>query len=155
MKHACLKRFAYGQTGAGKTHTMYGSDSAPGLVPRAAEELFGVLGRYAHECSAKVVCSMFELYRDELVDLLFVKAKGKAPAVLDIKKDVRGTVKAGGLRRPSDAFGSGGERGGDRGRQPCGPSEGHPERHGAAPRRWAPAKRGLREAVYVRSRPRK
>eukprot|EP00434_Breviolum_minutum_P003497 symbB.v1.2.003073.t3/scaffold169.1/size288995/1 len=87
------KRFAYGQTGAGKTHTMYGSDAMPGLVPRAAEELFSVLRRYAHECDAKVVCSMFELYRDDLVDLLFTKAKGKVPPTLDIKKDPRGTVK--------------------------------------------------------------
>eukprot|EP00438_Fugacium_kawagutii_P006516 Skav209109 [mRNA] locus=scaffold179:191100:204141:+ [translate_table: standard] len=29
--------FAYGQTGAGKTHTMYGNDAMPGLVPRAAQ----------------------------------------------------------------------------------------------------------------------
>eukprot|EP00434_Breviolum_minutum_P003495 symbB.v1.2.003073.t1/scaffold169.1/size288995/1 len=65
----------------------------PGLVPRAAEELFSVLRRYAHECDAKVVCSMFELYRDDLVDLLFTKAKGKVPPTLDIKKDPRGTVK--------------------------------------------------------------
>lgn len=85
--------FAYGQTGAGKTHTMYGSDAMPGLVPRAAEELFHVLRRYAHECEARVVCSMFELYRDDLVDLLFTKAKGKVPPTLDIKKDPRGTVK--------------------------------------------------------------
>ncbi|CAE7429738.1 KIN14E [Symbiodinium sp. CCMP2592] len=107
--------FAYGQTGAGKTHTMCPNLSSqlplaastfltfvailcpqkamPGLVPRAAEELFTVLRRYAHECESKVLCSMFELYRDDLVDLLFTKAKGKAPPVLDIKKDPRGTVK--------------------------------------------------------------
>lgn len=36
---------------------------------------------------------MFELYRDDLVDLLFTKAKGKVAPVLDIKKDPRGTVK--------------------------------------------------------------
>ena len=40
---------------------------------------------------------MFELYRDELVDLLFLKQKNKAVPVLDIKKDVRGTVKARAL----------------------------------------------------------
>jgi len=85
--------FAYGQTGAGKTHTMYGSDAMPGLVPRAAEELFTVLRRYAHECESKVMCSMFELYRDDLVDLLYTKVKGKAPPLLDVKKDIRGTVK--------------------------------------------------------------
>lgn len=85
--------FAYGQTGAGKTHTMYGNDAMPGLVPRAAHELFQVIGRYAHDCESRVLCSMFELYRDELVDLLVTKVKGKTPPSLDIKKDSRGTVK--------------------------------------------------------------
>mmetsp|Transcript_14426 Transcript_14426/g.31243 ORF Transcript_14426/g.31243 Transcript_14426/m.31243 type:complete len:693 (+) Transcript_14426:1-2079(+) len=84
--------FAYGQTGAGKTHTMYGSDSAPGLVPRIAQEIFEVLGKYAHEAQALVHCSMFELYRDDLVDLFQPKVKGKAPPILDIKKDTRGSV---------------------------------------------------------------
>ncbi|CAJ1386917.1 unnamed protein product [Effrenium voratum] len=50
-------------------------------------------GRYAHECESKVMCSMFELYRDDLVDLLYTKVKGKAPPLLDVKKDIRGTVK--------------------------------------------------------------
>eukprot|EP00931_Biecheleriopsis_adriatica_P080223 TRINITY_DN5357_c0_g1_i1.p1 TRINITY_DN5357_c0_g1~~TRINITY_DN5357_c0_g1_i1.p1 ORF type:complete len:1397 (+),score=386.71 TRINITY_DN5357_c0_g1_i1:437-4192(+) len=85
--------FAYGQTGAGKTHTMYGSESMPGLVPRAANELFEVLGRYNHECESRVLCSMFELYLDDLIDLLVTKTKGKTPPALDIKKDSRGTVK--------------------------------------------------------------
>eukprot|EP00930_Biecheleria_cincta_P023564 TRINITY_DN17016_c0_g1_i1.p1 TRINITY_DN17016_c0_g1~~TRINITY_DN17016_c0_g1_i1.p1 ORF type:complete len:1264 (-),score=307.06 TRINITY_DN17016_c0_g1_i1:30-3821(-) len=85
--------FAYGQTGAGKTHTMYGNDAMPGLVPRAAHELFQVIGRYAHDCESRVLCSMFELYRDDLVDLLATKVKGKTPPSLDIKKDSRGTVK--------------------------------------------------------------
>jgi len=86
--------FAYGQTGAGKTHTMYGSGEMPGLVPRAADELFAVIGRYSHDSQSKVCVSMFELYRDELVDLLWTKSKDrKAPPSLDVKKDSRGTVK--------------------------------------------------------------
>jgi centromeric protein E len=32
--------FAYGQTGSGKTHTMSGSDSEKGVIPRAVEEIF-------------------------------------------------------------------------------------------------------------------
>ena len=31
---------AYGQTGSGKSHTMLGNVDQPGIVPRAAEELF-------------------------------------------------------------------------------------------------------------------
>jgi hypothetical protein len=49
--NACI--FAYGQTSAGKTYTMLGPDggqdlaaskSAWGIIPRAAELLFGELG---------------------------------------------------------------------------------------------------------------
>lgn len=32
--------FAYGQTGAGKSYTMMGSRSDPGLIPRLCNELF-------------------------------------------------------------------------------------------------------------------
>ena len=37
--HVCL--FSYGQTGAGKTHTMQGSDSPSGrgIIPRAVEKV--------------------------------------------------------------------------------------------------------------------
>ena len=31
---------AYGQTGSGKSHTMLGNSDHPGIVPRAAEELY-------------------------------------------------------------------------------------------------------------------
>lgn len=39
--HVCL--FSYGQTGAGKTHTMQGSGSGPGrgIIPRAVEKARG------------------------------------------------------------------------------------------------------------------
>ncbi|KAJ7514668.1 hypothetical protein O6H91_23G054700 [Diphasiastrum complanatum] len=37
--------FAYGQTGSGKTFTIYGTDDNPGLIPRAARELFHILKR--------------------------------------------------------------------------------------------------------------
>ncbi len=32
--------FAYGQTASGKTHTMMGSQSEPGVIPLAVDELF-------------------------------------------------------------------------------------------------------------------
>ncbi|CAK0833521.1 unnamed protein product [Prorocentrum cordatum] len=81
--------FAYGQTGAGKTHTMYGNDADPGLVPRLAGELFSIIDKYSHESHSRVKCSMFELYRDELVDLYRTKAGARG---LEIKKDTRGSV---------------------------------------------------------------
>merc|ERR1719428_422394 len=90
--------FAYGQTGAGKTHTMFGSQEDPGVVPRATAELFRLIsGR-----TATVRCSMFELYRDDLVDLTFPNVTStsrstrgmqtKASHVLEVKHDARGSV---------------------------------------------------------------
>jgi len=86
--------FAYGQTGAGKTHTMYGNQSAPGLVPRIVEELFTTLSSYAHEYQATIRCSMFELYCDDLLDLLLPTGQGQVP--LEVKRDARGSVYVNG-----------------------------------------------------------
>jgi hypothetical protein len=56
--------FAYGATGSGKTHTMFGTVSAPGIIPRSTEALF-YMGRHF-----KFACSMLEIYKESLNDLL-------------------------------------------------------------------------------------
>lgn len=62
--------FAYGQTSAGKTHTLFGQPGQPGLAPRMIQEIYDIVrkqgGRFAHSISA----SILELYRNDLVDLL-------------------------------------------------------------------------------------
>lgn len=63
--------FAYGQTGTGKTYTMYGSDSEPGVVPRALDHLFGALAREGAggwQCSVSVM--LIQIYCELLTDLL-------------------------------------------------------------------------------------
>ena len=35
--------FAYGQTGAGKTHTMLGNENVPGLYLLAGEDIFSII----------------------------------------------------------------------------------------------------------------
>ncbi|CAE7527277.1 KIN14E [Symbiodinium natans] len=70
-------------------------------VPSDLKELFAVLSAvlgvhraYLHIAGCQASASLLQrLYRDDLVDLLFTKGKGKVPPVLDIKKDPRGTVK--------------------------------------------------------------
>jgi len=62
--------FAYGQTGAGKTHTMFGSSGNPGLGPRTIDELFMVMEKNKSRLDYKVEASCMELYCDHLVDLL-------------------------------------------------------------------------------------
>jgi len=75
--------FAYGQTGSGKTFTMFGPGAIGseiredgtlngdcGLAPRAAEELFRVLGEREASQHIDVQVSLFELYNDSIRDLL-------------------------------------------------------------------------------------
>lgn len=62
--NVCL--FAYGQTGSGKTFTMTGSDSNPGLTPRAIEEMFRLIAERTH-CTSRVSTYFVELYNDNLV----------------------------------------------------------------------------------------
>jgi len=61
--------FAYGQTGAGKTYTMYGNKDDPGLVLLAAMELLKQMG------SGRLRMSMVELYNESLVDLLVLRGQ--------------------------------------------------------------------------------
>ncbi|KAJ3558283.1 hypothetical protein NM688_g1017 [Phlebia brevispora] len=64
--------FAYGVTSSGKTHTMQGTKSQPGIIPRAVEALFerqSCLQRY----QASLAVSYMEIYKDEVYDLLVTR----------------------------------------------------------------------------------
>lgn len=39
--------FAYGHTGSGKTHTMMGTPSQPGMTPRAVQDMFALIRQMA------------------------------------------------------------------------------------------------------------
>jgi hypothetical protein len=82
--------FAYGQTGAGKTHTMYGNPEMPGIAPRAMSELFRLVEENRGTFETRVRCYMVELYNDGLVDLLKGKKDEEKP--LAIKQDAKGIV---------------------------------------------------------------
>ena len=67
--------FAYGQTGAGKTHTMHGPSSAGedrGLVPRVMEHLFALQAREERQSQLRCHCvaSYLEIYNETVIDLL-------------------------------------------------------------------------------------
>lgn len=73
--------FAYGQTSAGKTHTMLGKNGGQylmdykhewGLLPRSADYLFKELQKKEHDgsISFKVKCSFLQLYNECIYDLL-------------------------------------------------------------------------------------
>jgi len=64
--------FAYGQTGAGKTHTMQGgSGDQCGIIPRTVEHLFRLTGNMESKgWSYSVQTSFLEIYNETLRDLL-------------------------------------------------------------------------------------
>lgn len=82
--------FAYGQTGAGKTHTMSGSPSDPGIYPRAIRKLFTAMREQRDVTTFSIELYMCELHLDSLVDLLDDKATRSDS--LTVKKDQFGVV---------------------------------------------------------------
>ncbi|XP_023266417.1 uncharacterized protein LOC111658217 [Seriola lalandi dorsalis] len=63
--------FAYGQTGAGKTHTMLGSSPGrPGLYALAVRDIFAHLSTTHINLPLLVYVSFFEIYCGQLYDLL-------------------------------------------------------------------------------------
>ena len=59
--------FAYGATGAGKTYTMIGSSSHPGIMVLTLYELFGRISDFSN---INVKCSFIEIYNEIVYDLL-------------------------------------------------------------------------------------
>ncbi|KAG9267339.1 kinesin-like protein KIF22 [Astyanax mexicanus] len=65
--------FAYGPTGAGKTHTMLGNQDNPGVIPRAVREVFQLVNtqeRDQDEWKFSVEMSYLEIYNEKVLDLL-------------------------------------------------------------------------------------
>ncbi|KAM8837898.1 kinesin-like protein KIF22 [Spinachia spinachia] len=64
--------FAYGPTGAGKTHTMMGSSDQPGVIPRAVREVFNLVKAKADEegWDYSIGMSYLEIYNEKVLDLL-------------------------------------------------------------------------------------
>ncbi|GAA6018610.1 hypothetical protein JCM11491_006164 [Sporobolomyces phaffii] len=62
--------FAYGQTASGKTHTMMGSSSEPGIIPLAIDELFSYIHKQNTHRTYSLRVSFLEIYNEQLRDLL-------------------------------------------------------------------------------------
>jgi len=86
--NACV--FTYGATGTGKTFTMLGSYTEPGIMTRTLQELFGKLNAMKDEKQFKIKCSFVEVYNENIRDLL---GEGRD---LDLREDpVKGMCVAG------------------------------------------------------------
>ncbi|XP_066139573.1 kinesin-like protein KIF19 [Euwallacea fornicatus] len=83
--------FAYGATGAGKTHTMVGDRSSPGIMIRALNDIFQAVKDKEDEYS--VTMSYIELYNENIRDLL-----NPSSGYLELREDSRGrSVQVSGL----------------------------------------------------------
>lgn len=62
--------FAYGATGAGKTHTMLGREGEPGIMYLTTMELYRRLEALREEKQFEVLISYLEVYNEQIHDLL-------------------------------------------------------------------------------------
>jgi len=62
--------FAYGATSSGKSFTMFGSPSKPGIIPRSCQTLFQNINKKDDVVDANMKCSFLEIYREQIRDLL-------------------------------------------------------------------------------------
>ncbi|KAM3592010.1 uncharacterized protein V6R79_011336 [Siganus canaliculatus] len=64
--------FAYGPTGAGKTHTMLGSSEQPGVIPRAVREVCKLVKAKDEDdgWDYSIGMSYLEIYNEKVLDLL-------------------------------------------------------------------------------------
>ena len=82
--------FAYGSTGAGKTHTMLGSLESPGVMVNTLHDLYSRMNQHQDQ-RFKVTLSYMEIYNERIKDLLM-------PTSIDLplhEDPVRGMVVQG------------------------------------------------------------
>lgn len=84
--------FAYGATGSGKTHTMLGTESDPGIYVRALDDVFAVVRNTQDEGLSHVSISYLEIYNEMVRDLL-----NPSSGYLEMREDPRGAVQVSGL----------------------------------------------------------
>ncbi|XP_035870423.1 kinesin-like protein KIF19 [Phyllostomus discolor] len=88
--------FAYGPSGAGKTHTMLGVDAEPGIYLRTLTDLFQAIEGTREDADYSVSMSYLEVYNEVLRDLL-----NPSSGFLDLREDARGAVQIAGLTEVS------------------------------------------------------
>ena len=85
--------FAYGNTGAGKTHTMIGSIEEPGIMVLTLRDLFKLSDDHGskHGTKFRVTVSFIEVYNENIRDLL-----STVDEFLDLREDpIKGPVISG------------------------------------------------------------
>ncbi|RCN30539.1 kinesin motor domain protein [Ancylostoma caninum] len=89
--NVCL--FAYGHTGSGKTYTMEGPETNPGINQRAIMQLFEAADGRNEDIDYEINVSMMEIYNEKIRDLL-----GSSNSPLAIRLGEDGRLSIPGLR---------------------------------------------------------
>ncbi|CAD6240088.1 GSCOCG00002497001-RA-CDS [Cotesia congregata] len=84
--------FAYGATGAGKTHTMLGKDHDPGITYRTMAELFNQIDTQSEHRDFNLGVTYLEIYNENVQDLLH------RIGPLALREDGRAGVVVSGLK---------------------------------------------------------
>ncbi|XP_063602768.1 kinesin-like protein KIF19 [Penaeus indicus] len=88
--------FAYGATGAGKTHTMVGAPDQPGIMVRALNDLFHALETSHAHANMQISMSYLEIYNENIRDLL------QPGGTLELREDAKtGVIQVAGLKEVS------------------------------------------------------
>ena len=96
--------FAYGATGAGKTHTMLGCPGSPGVIARTVSALFETLVEHREQntdIKYRVSVNYLEVYNERINDLL-VDTAGKAGKDLPMR-EVAGEIRIARLTEKDPA----------------------------------------------------
>ncbi|KAJ7499189.1 kinesin-like protein [Mycena latifolia] len=95
--------FAYGATGCGKTHTISGTETDPGVIYMTMADLFQRIDDRRDEWNVEVMVTFLEIYNEEIRDLLADPSTPTPRGGLSIREDK--TVKVVGLAelRPNSA----------------------------------------------------
>ncbi|KAG6903349.1 hypothetical protein C0995_013102 [Termitomyces sp. Mi166 len=87
--------FAYGATGCGKTHTISGTESDPGIIYLTMADLFQRIEDRKDDWDVEVMVTFLEIYNEEIRDLLAEPNSNTPRGGLSIREDK--TVKVVGL----------------------------------------------------------
>ncbi|KAI1786507.1 kinesin-domain-containing protein [Ganoderma leucocontextum] len=87
--------FAYGATGCGKTHTISGTDSDPGIIYLTMADLFQEIEDRREDHIVDVIVTFLEIYNEEIRDLLAEPGHTAPRGGLQIREDK--SVKVVGL----------------------------------------------------------
>ncbi|OTB01217.1 hypothetical protein M426DRAFT_323617 [Hypoxylon sp. CI-4A] len=86
--------FAYGATGCGKTHTITGTSSMPGIIFLTMQELFEKIADRSDEKHTEISLSYLEIYNETIRDLL---VPGGSKQGLMLREDSNQAVTVAGL----------------------------------------------------------